>query len=311
MHKWKSIAGGLAAVAVTLTATPASAVDDQASANDIAKVIAEAAPAGESVASAVKVSHTQANFANGVADIVVPLDAEQRLSVTGNGLDLSISLPEALNVRDGVVASDGTVVFEQDGDGAHAAVQVLDDGSLRLQTVLDSPEAPSTYTYDYGDGIELSLSDDGSVEIVDATTDGVWTVVGHIDAPWATDADGADVPTHYTVDGSTLTQHVEHGSLFTYPVTADPRHTYTWWNRTTYFNRYETKRIADRAIVGVIGNYIPWLPARVVAGYLTAWAGLFAYYHSNGQCGKVVSFGASGTPAPLQYGGSEAGGYCR
>ena len=42
--------------------------------------------------------------------------------------------------------------------------------------------------------------------------------------PWAKDANGQDVPTHYEIDGTIVTQIVEHkGDDVAYPVVADPK----------------------------------------------------------------------------------------
>ena len=43
-----------------------------------------------------------------------------------------------------------------------------------------------------------------------------------IAAPWARDADGAPVPTHYEVTGGTLTQIVDFTPATAFPVVADP-----------------------------------------------------------------------------------------
>jgi hypothetical protein len=52
--------------------------------------------------------------------------------------------------------------------------------------------------------------------------DGV-TLVATVDPAWATGADGAPVPTHVEVQGSTLVRVVEHRSAsVAYPVVADP-----------------------------------------------------------------------------------------
>ena len=58
---------------------------------------------------------------------------------------------------------------------------------------------------------------DGSVRFFD--TDG--NEVAGILAPWAVDADAKMVPTHYTLDGTTLVQTVDHRRA-AYPVVADP-----------------------------------------------------------------------------------------
>ena len=63
--------------------------------------------------------------------------------------------------------------------------------------------------------VELQL--DGSVQLVDA--DG--NEAGIIATPWALDATGAEIPTSFALDGSTLVQTVNHHGA-TYPVIADP-----------------------------------------------------------------------------------------
>lgn len=209
-------------MAVALTATPASAVDDQAEANDIAAVVAEAAPSADRVAIPDSTARHGVAFNLGESTVSIPTDANDGVRIESPGTTISISLPSELSVKNGVLASDGTMVYSESGDDAHAAVQALDDGSVRLQTILESPDAPSTYTYDFGGEVDLVLLEDGSVEVIETIADGVVATLGLIDTPWAVDARGADVPTHYTVDGSTLTQHVEHSAKHSYPITADP-----------------------------------------------------------------------------------------
>lgn len=43
-----------------------------------------------------------------------------------------------------------------------------------------------------------------------------------IDAPWAKDANGHEIKTHYNITGNTLTQVVEHNCNHVFPITADP-----------------------------------------------------------------------------------------
>lgn len=69
------------------------------------------------------------------------------------------------------------------------------------------------------------------VEIPDAVTEVVSTrgVIPAIEAPWAVDALGRDLPTHYELDGDVLIQKIETSSETAFPVTADP--SWTWWVR--------------------------------------------------------------------------------
>lgn len=63
------------------------------------------------------------------------------------------------------------------------------------------------------DGSAIALDDDGDELAVAAT-------------PWALDANGTKVPTHYEVGGNTLIQVIEHkDGNFEYGIVADP-----WWN---------------------------------------------------------------------------------
>jgi len=61
--------------------------------------------------------------------------------------------------------------------------------------------------------------DDGSV--LASRADG--TAIGRVAKPWARDANGAEVPTHFEIAGTTLTQIIDHRSgPYAYPIVADP-----------------------------------------------------------------------------------------
>lgn len=55
--------------------------------------------------------------------------------------------------------------------------------------------------------------------------------IATISAPWAVDAQGKPVPTHYELQGNKLTQVVDATKDTTFPVTADPA--WWWWVATT------------------------------------------------------------------------------
>ncbi len=302
--------GGATVLTIAVTAVPASAVDDTQPADNIAAVIADAAPTLETVATPDTVTTSEVTF-TGLNDVTVPIDADEPVTIESADSSVEIALPTEIDVSDGVVADDGTVVFEDNGNDAHAAVQALDDGSVRLQTVLESPDAPSTYTYTFSDGAELVLLDDGSVEVTETIADGVVAVIGLIEAPWAIDASGTNISTHYTVDGNALTQHVEHSREHAYPITADPKTSSTWWNRTVYFNKSETIKVAAGAGSSAWIASLFGIPGKVVGKVLAGYASAFGLYLAWGKCGKLVMYGASGTPAPQPHWGSEAGGYCK
>ena len=62
------------------------------------------------------------------------------------------------------------------------------------------------------------IADGAGARIMGADGD----TIGVFDVPWAYDAAGLIVPTRYEIDGSTLTQVVEHSSSFAYQVVANP-----------------------------------------------------------------------------------------
>jgi hypothetical protein len=137
---------------------------------------------------------------------------------SSSGALLSITLPhEGANDTSKAIA-DGIVAFES-SDATSTVAVAKTDGSVQLNTIINGPEAPNSYTYDIrvGDGGSVQLLEGGAV-FLDA--DG--NFVGGAAAPWAKDATGNDVPTWYTTDGTNLVQHVDTANVDAYPVVADP-----------------------------------------------------------------------------------------
>ena len=96
----------------------------------------------------------------------------------------------------------------------------LEDRSLFAALLLiDSHEAPAKYRFENAvpDGHTPELQPDGSVRFFDS--DG--NESGGVASPWAIDANGEEVPTRYTLDGTALIQVVDHEGA-AYPVVADP-----------------------------------------------------------------------------------------
>lgn len=72
------------------------------------------------------------------------------------------------------------------------------------------------------DDVTVHTGEDGSLLFLDAAGE----EAGFISMPWAIDSDGKEVPTSYSVEGTTLVQTVDHEGA-SYPVLADP----SWWER--------------------------------------------------------------------------------
>jgi hypothetical protein len=147
---------------------------------------------------------------------------------------------------------DGTVVYPSN-DGSASAVVPTNDGVQVLNTIT-SPAAPTRYDYNVSvpEGGSVEETADGFVQILDADGKGLFYVA----LPWAKDASGNSVPTHFEVEGTKLIQVVGHNTgEFTYPVVADPRFYYSWGIYTVKFNSNETGYIS-RAGGAAIGAYL-------------------------------------------------------
>lgn len=154
-------------------------------------------------------------------DVIAPEDADGLLSLSSGGTEIAISLPTNVDLADGDLASNGMIVYApQDEASGGVVVEALEDGSVQIQAVIesDSSEHSLEYELDLPVGAELQLADTGEVLVIGA--DGSFEA--GLAVPWAVDATGADVETHFSIAGSTVTQHVEPASDSVYPIVADP-----------------------------------------------------------------------------------------
>lgn len=151
---------------------------------------------------------------NGVA-VVVPSDSDSPIQIDSAQITLPTSAAGATEVlQNGVVEYSGS-------EGADTAVVVKDDGSVQIATVLSSEDAPESYVYDLAlpDDVTWTETENGALLATDASG----TLVLGVAPAWAVDANGDAVSTRYSLDGSQLTQIVEHrGDGYTYPIVADP-----------------------------------------------------------------------------------------
>ncbi|WP_300265685.1 hypothetical protein [Microbacterium sp.] len=93
---------------------------------------------------------------------------------------------------------------------------------MQLLSIIDSERASESYSYDLTmpTGNTLEATADGGARIVDVQGN---TKV-FFEPAWARDANDKAIPTHYVVEGNTLTQIVRHQGLkdVAYPIVADP-----------------------------------------------------------------------------------------
>ena len=143
------------------------------------------------------------------------------------------------------VAPDGAVIIGVDGLRSESVVQdssgvvaadvnngdtlvALRPTSSGIQIVSVIPDNSASEEYEYPlsipDGAQIYETDNGAYVFEAADQSGL----GKIESPWAVDALGASVPTHFELRGTTLVQIVEHHTNeFQYPITADPQWSYT------------------------------------------------------------------------------------
>lgn len=98
---------------------------------------------------------------------------------------------------------------------------VLSDGSVQINVVIENSSAPTRYTFDLGlsRSDDLKIADDGSVVINDGTGEFILGIA----PPWALDRNGVAVPSHFELEGRNVVQVVNHvNPAWEYPVVADP-----------------------------------------------------------------------------------------
>jgi hypothetical protein len=259
----------VAAVAATVLAAwapPATAVGPEGVAVEAAKRAAEAADiaAGPETSDVSFGEISDDGYAVAAAGaelaVVAPMDAGAPIAIEAGrdeARDIGIGLPATASAEQAEII-DGNAVYVDEQADTTFVVEAQGDGA-RVMSVLHSPEAPTQVNYDLDlpEGFELVARPDGSVDVA-ALGQGVEVIVATIEAPWAVDAAGAQVATHYTVSGGDLTQVVEPTAETTFPVTADPQIVYKWWGAVVRYTSRETILIgASASGCALAASFIP------------------------------------------------------
>lgn len=250
----------------------------------------------------------------GLVTVTTPVSAEGRVTVAASdGSAVTMALPAAVNAT-GTTSAAGTTVYPNAAAHTDLATQATVDGGARALVTLKNADAPTTQRFDLGlpDGATLIADGAGGYDIVTSAGGAGVVVRGHIDAPWAKDANGKAVSTSYSLDGNTLVQTIRTGHDTAFPVVADPHYTWGIISGTVYFNKNETK------VLALGGTVVGWLPhpAAIVGG--RSLMGIAGYAAATGQCikFKVNPSLAALSPAAAvagsgTYSGSAGDGYCR
>ncbi|MFD7233169.1 hypothetical protein [Streptomyces sp. NPDC059881] len=207
------------------------------------------------VAPATTSDDTYAAIADtGTNTVGVPWGTSDAISVqsTDRG-SMAMGLPTA---QPRGVALNGNVVYANPDGPVDTVAQPTLEGGARTFQVIKNATAPHEYTSAMQLPAGATLTPfDGDTILVSSGTDENPVTHGLIDAPWARDANGNDVPTSYRIEGSRLIQVVNFTSTTVFPVVADPKLTFGWG---IYFNAkgIEWKAYGQAAIAAGWGGWL-------------------------------------------------------
>lgn len=203
----------------------------------------------------------------------------------------SVTLPSEPASDIAFLSPDGIPASLSLPDATPRYTQALEGGSARAIVVIDNASRPDSYAFDLAlpEGIEPKLQPNGSVSFVPSAavaeriaSQGIHATFdfGGLETPWAIDADGASVETHYTLDGNTVVQHVDLASTSSFPVIADPEMEWKGYYATLTYSKSETLGMRDQGVI--------------IAGMLVAAAGMAAFGPPGAAIGAVmVGIGAA------------------
>lgn len=218
--------------------------------------------------------------------VKIPLDAAAPIQVG----QMAIELPAEVAVTDADATTDGTVVYTGERGSADVAVQVLQDGATRIQTVTGSAREAHEFTYTFGDDAQIAEAADGTIYVASELADGSLELL-EVAAPWARDANGATVPTHYEIQGDALVQVLEPTAATQYPVVADPVYR---WIQASYSAKYNKRETRNMRYAAGAATQCSWL-ARSFPGAAIACGAISGYIatqatiaHDNGQCVRIT-----------------------
>lgn len=156
---------------------------------------------------------------SGDGQIIVHASPTEPAQVSGSEGTVSLGIPFATVASDPEVLREGVIAYEN-GNDTSTVRTVKDDGTVQTATIIDSKSAPDRFEYPLSLPSGAVLEElQGGILVRSAEGD----LLGGFTPAWATDAEGKEIPTHYEVNGSTLTQVVDHQKAGTaYPVVADP-----------------------------------------------------------------------------------------
>jgi hypothetical protein len=292
------VTAGVTAIAVVSTGAYASQPDSEL-ASDLAAVERTV------TAAEARVGDSTGLLRGEGARIVATQDAGSGVKVEfASGRPLQVGLPETGGVSSERVSPSGRRIVT--GRNAFDLVTQVDDtGAPQFLAVLRSKSAPRDYTFrpTFGENTRVELRGNGGAAIFSADKKDAVEVA----PPWAVDANGRSVPTHFEVRGAALVQVVDHrAGNFAYPIVADPKYKKRWFGAggELVFNIGETRAIAQnvQAVAATLGgcSFLPGgrLVCEGVGVAIRAAAGYFKLMADQNKCAKFYVSHVPGVPTP-------------
>lgn len=151
------------------------------------------------------------------------------VSDLATGIESQMTLPRTSGGNLVTTNNSGAVVTPSVEEPNTAyAIHPTEEGNVRVESIIVNEDAPEEFDFTFPGISRIEVyEEEGVAWLFSLDEDGEEQLAGVVDAPWARDANGIAVPTHFKADGNTLTQVVEHRSgNFVYPIVADPN----WWD---------------------------------------------------------------------------------
>lgn len=200
-------------------------------------------------ARSIKISHEdgQAKIENTLSSLIINDSAGQTLETDGYKT---------------------AIVDSASSNNVDYAITVASAGNVRVHSIIGNQNAPERFSYSFPEADSIVIDSDSGVAFLFAFIQGKPKLIGGIDSPWARDANGLEVPTHFEAQGNTLIQVVEHKlGNFSYPITADP----SWWDDVKGWFKNAGSWIASKAesAANWLGPKAKWLGNKTWSG--TKW----------------------------------------
>jgi hypothetical protein len=154
--------------------------------------------------------------ADNTTTVKVPAVATEGVELTTpTGKKITVKVPNANKSKRGTKLKSGAVTY----GGKHSANAVIaSKDKTQFLTVIENRKADTAYSYTVPEGVFQVIPGGGA-----ALTHKDGTPLAIFPTPWAYDAKGQKVATHFVANGDTLTQVVNHKQRnVAYPVIADP-----------------------------------------------------------------------------------------